>query len=66
MGRIGGMVPLAQAMDGQPLKILAAYRHNEGNHEELDTLWSFDIFHESLYPYALEKNANDTQEIQSR
>lgn len=60
------MVPLAQAMDGQPLKILAAYRQNEGNHEELDTLWSFDIFHESLYPYALEQNANDTQEIQSR
>ena len=51
MGRVGGMVPLAQAMDGQPLKIMAAYRRSEiGN--ELDSLWSFDIFHESLYSYA--------------
>lgn len=51
MGRIGGMVPLAQAMDGQPLKIMATYRSSETNHE-LDSLWSFDIFHESLYSYA--------------
>jgi hypothetical protein len=51
MGRIGGMIPLAQSMDGQPLKIMAAYRSSEIK-QELDSLWSFDIFHESLYSYA--------------
>jgi Protein of unknown function (DUF1769) len=50
MGRVGGKVGLAQATDGQPLKILAAYKNAEKN--ELDTLWSFDIWHESLYPLA--------------
>ncbi len=51
MGRVGGMVPLAQAMDGQPLKMMAAYRRS-GIGNTLDSLWSFDIFHESLYSYA--------------
>lgn len=51
MGTIGGMLPLAKAMDGQPLKIMAAYRSGEiGN--AVEPLWSFDLFHESLYPYA--------------
>lgn len=50
MGMVGGMVPLAQATDGQPLKIMAAYKSETGN--ELESLWSFDIFHESLYSYA--------------
>lgn len=50
MGRVGGKVGLAQATDGQPLKIMAAYRDHETH--ELDTLWSFDIWHESLYPFA--------------
>eukprot|EP00536_Pseudo-nitzschia_multiseries_P016638 jgi/Psemu1/222025/e_gw1.1179.2.1 len=51
MGSIGGMIPLAPVMDGQPLKILAAHRKNADS-QELDSLWSFDIFHESLYPNA--------------
>jgi len=50
MGRIGGMIPLAQALDGQPLKIMAAYRSGEVG-DDLEPLWSFDIFHESLYSY---------------
>ena len=50
MGRVG-MVPMAQAMNGQPLKIMAAYRSDTIRHE-LESLWSFDIFHESLYSYA--------------
>jgi len=50
-GRIGGMIPLAQATDGQPLKIMAAYKSSE-NKQELEPLWSFDIFHESLHSYA--------------
>lgn len=51
MGRIGGKFPIAQALDGQPLKIMGAYRTGEEN-KALATLWSFDVFHESLYPYA--------------
>lgn len=50
MGQIGGKVGLARATDGQPLKILAAYKDEEKH--ELDTLWSFDLWHESLYPFA--------------
>jgi hypothetical protein len=50
LGRVGGKVGLAQATDGQPLKIMAAYQDHDS--QELDTLWSFDIWHESLYPYA--------------
>mmetsp|Transcript_23510 Transcript_23510/g.55353 ORF Transcript_23510/g.55353 Transcript_23510/m.55353 type:complete len:368 (-) Transcript_23510:1086-2189(-) len=48
MGSIGGMIPLTPAMDGQPLKIMAAHRKNKKS-KELESLWSFDIFHESLY-----------------
>lgn len=51
MGRIGGKFPIAQALDGQPLKIMGACRTGEEN-KALATLWSFDLFHESLYPYA--------------
>lgn len=50
MGRVGGKVGLAPATNGQPLKIMAAYKDQEKG--ELDTLWSFDIWHESLYPFA--------------
>jgi hypothetical protein len=50
MGRIGGKVGLGPVTDGQPLKILAAYKEEESH--ELDTLWSFDIWHESLYAFA--------------
>jgi hypothetical protein len=47
---MGGKVGLAKATDGQPLKILAAYRATRN--DELDSLWSFDVWHESLYPHA--------------
>ena len=50
MGRPIGKVGLAQATDGQPIKVMAA--HKDPNTKELDTLWSFDLWHESLYPYA--------------
>ncbi len=52
MGTIGGMLPLAKAMDGQPLKIMAAYKNGEAGNAIIDPLWSFDLFHESLFPYA--------------
>jgi hypothetical protein len=50
MGKVVGKIGLAQATDGQPLKILAAYKSKE-NHE-LEALWSFDIWHESLFHFA--------------
>jgi hypothetical protein len=50
MGRPIGKVGLAQATDGQPLKFMSA--HQDPVSGELDSLWSFDIWHESLYPYA--------------
>jgi len=51
MGRIGGMVPLAPALNCQPLKIFAAHKNSEKT-LDLEALWSFDIFHESLYSSA--------------
>jgi len=50
MGYPIGKVGLAQATDGQPIKIMSAHRNPETN--DLDTLWSFDVWHESLYPFA--------------
>jgi len=49
MGRPIGSVGLAHSTDGQPIKIMSAYKDNSG---ELDSLWSFDIWHASLLPYA--------------
>jgi hypothetical protein len=50
MGRLGGKLGLAAPTDGQPLKVMGAYRNPE-NHS-LEDLWSFDLWHASLYPYA--------------
>jgi hypothetical protein len=49
MGRIGH-VDLAPVTNGQPIKFMSA--HKDSNTGELDMLWSFDIWHESLYSYA--------------
>jgi hypothetical protein len=49
MGRFGH-VDLAPVTDGQPIKFMSA--HKDSNTGELDMLWSFDIWHESLYSYA--------------
>jgi hypothetical protein len=43
-------VQLAPITDGQPIKFMAAHKDPENG--QLDELWSFDIWHESLYPYA--------------
>jgi hypothetical protein len=50
LGRAGGKVGIAKATDGQPLKLMSAWQSSETG--EFDPLWSFDIWHESLYPYA--------------
>jgi hypothetical protein len=49
MGSVIGKVNLAPCTDGQPLKFMAA---TKTDNEELDYLWSFDIWHESLYALA--------------
>lgn len=50
MGRPIGKVGLSHATDGQPLKFMSA--HKDPTTGQLDTLWSFDIWHASLYPFA--------------
>jgi hypothetical protein len=50
MGQPIGKVGLSRALDGQPLKFMSAHKHPKSG--KLDTLWSFDIWHASLYPYA--------------
>ena len=50
MGHPIGKVGVSRAADGQPLKLMSA--HKDPKTGELDTLWSFDIWHASLYPYA--------------
>lgn len=50
MGQPIGKVGLSRPLDGQPIKFMSA--HKDPLTGKLDTLWSFDIWHASLYPYA--------------
>jgi hypothetical protein len=50
LGRPVGKVGLAKVTNGQPLKLMSAWQCPETG--RLDALWSFDIWHESLYLYA--------------
>eukprot|EP00977_Amphora_coffeiformis_P016994 scaffold5385_cov152-Amphora_coffeaeformis.AAC.4 len=50
MGRALGKHGLARALNGQPLKFVAAHRDPAA--DSLATLWSFDIWHSVLYGYA--------------
>lgn len=50
MGRPIGKVPLSPATDGQPIKFLSAHRDPKTG--TLDSLWSFDIWHESMFTLA--------------
>jgi hypothetical protein len=52
MGRIVGKVGLAKPLNGQPLKFMGAHKHPETS--DLTSLWSFDLWHSSLYGYAQE------------
>jgi len=51
-------IGLSKALDGQPIKILAA--HKDPITADLSPLWSFDIWHSALYPYA--KKAADEED----
>lgn len=49
MGMPIGKLSLSQALNGQPLKCMSAVKMSDGS---IEPLWSFDIWHQSLYPYA--------------
>lgn len=59
MGRVVGKVGLAKALNGQPLKFMAAHKHPETS--KLTYLWSFDLWHSSLYDYAQAALDNQTK-----
>jgi Protein of unknown function (DUF1769) len=42
-------VGLARSLDGQPIKILSARKCPD---HSMQALWSFDLWHQALYPYA--------------
>jgi len=44
-------VGLAKSLNGQPLQIMSA-RQTKGSSSDLSHLWSFDLWHQALYPYA--------------
>lgn len=50
MGRPIGKVAVAPITNGQPIKFMSA--HQDPATGALDSLWSFDIWHESMFPYA--------------
>ncbi|CAJ1952402.1 unnamed protein product [Cylindrotheca closterium] len=50
MSRPVGNVSVSQMTDGQPIKCMSAY--NNPATRELETLWSFDMWHESFYQLA--------------
>jgi len=68
-----GKRPLRRMLDGQPLKFMAAYqvvRDGAGGigptgtkaiNEEMRWLWSFDLWHESLYEDAIDRDEECTQ-----
>jgi hypothetical protein len=59
MSRPIGNVGLSQALNGQPLKFMSA--HKKGGSEELEFLWSFDLWHSALYGYAHVASASDNK-----
>ena len=58
MGWPVGKVGMAKVTNGQPLKIMSAWQ-NPTDKQRLEALWSFDLWHESLYPYA-QRDAEET------
>ena len=50
MGRPVGNVSVSQMTDGQPIKFMSAYKNPVTG--KLETLWSFDMLHESFYQFA--------------
>ncbi len=61
-----GQHSLKKMLNGQPLQILAMHQKQKGKNkpEELTRLWSFDIWHESLYDDAINNDATNGAESQ--
>jgi Protein of unknown function (DUF1769) len=60
-------ISLARSLNGQPIKILAARRSRLScdSCSGLDqVLWSFDLWHEALYPFAAAFSENETRVCQ--
>lgn len=61
LGNMLGKMDLSQALNGQPIKIMAAYQRlppGSGDREEkvlFDNLWSFDLWNEKAYYEMLKK-----------
>ena len=61
LGNMFGKMDLSQALNGQPIKIMAAYQHpsqGSADRKELDlfdNLWSFDLWNEKAYYEMLKK-----------
>jgi len=51
MGWPLGKVGMAKVTNGQPLKIMSAWQCPTAK-QRLEDLWSFEIWHESMFPYA--------------
>jgi hypothetical protein len=78
LARPVGKWPLRRMLDGQPIKFMAAHqvvRDGAGGigptgtkaiDEEMRWLWSFDLWHESLYEDAIDRDAECTQSSKSR
>eukprot|EP00980_Cylindrotheca_fusiformis_P013528 scaffold3450_cov114-Cylindrotheca_fusiformis.AAC.33 len=58
MGRPLGSFSVSQITDGQPIKFMSAYRGQSRN--DLEYLWSFDIWHESFFPLASQAHRRGT------
>jgi Protein of unknown function (DUF1769) len=62
MGRPIGKVALSTITDGQPIKFMSAYKDPITG--KLDSLWSFDIWHESMYALAQKADAATKRPMQ--
>jgi len=76
-----GKFSLSSALDGQPIKVFAAHRRKSDNDDPafdgreyhdrhhykkwLSPIWSFDVWHESLYPLAVRKKKQQQHMISS-
>lgn len=58
LGNVLGKINLSQALNAQPLKIMAAHQRSEERTglDIFDNLWSFDLMHEKVYDAMHEKS----------
>lgn len=65
-----GKHSLKKMLNGQPLRVLAMHQEREQSEEvnddkeKMNTLWSFDIWHETLYKDASDNSTTDSESSQ--